>query len=183
MSTDGDPAGPPADGAPAHEPRPAPAAPADRAGIEAGDAAPRDVGPVAPERPGGGLGAVSRRWKATSPPGAGSRRDAGPRRQFTERERAINALAYPVAGTAAAAVVVVIVVALVDPSPGRHVRGLLILLALVGLLAAACGWVRTVWHGPTDDPGADAATDGPSSPAHSAARPQGGERQIVRHVE
>jgi hypothetical protein len=135
MSTDGDPAGPPADGAAAQEPKP-----------------------------------------------------ASPRRGFTERERAINALAYPVAGTAAAAVVVVIVVALVDPSPGRHVRGLLILLALIGLLAAACGWVRTVWHGPTDGPNADAPnadapTHGLPTEPRSHTQPRGGERQILRHVE
>jgi len=129
MSTDGDPAGPPASGGAAHQPRP-----------------------------------------------------AGPRRGFTERERAINALAYPVAGTTAAAVVVVIVVALVDPSPGRHVRGLLILLALVGLLAAACGWVRTVWHGPTGRAEPEAPAVGQPEGEPPDATPGGG-RQIVRRVE
>jgi hypothetical protein len=102
---------------------------------------------------------------------------------WTERERAINALAYPLAGTAAAAVVIVIAVAVLDPTPGRHVRGLLILLALVGLLAAACGWVRTVWHGPTD--GHDRAGDSPNGtdPDAGHAEPPGGEPQMVRHVE
>ncbi len=91
-----------------------------------------------------------------------------------DRERAVNALAYPLAGTAAAAVVVVIVVALLDPTPGRHVRGLLILLALVGLLAAACGWVRTVWHTPTS---------GQSEAEGQGAGPGDVQRREVRHVE
>ncbi|OHV39560.1 MULTISPECIES: hypothetical protein [Pseudofrankia] len=66
-------------------------------------------------------------------------------------ERARNALAYPLAGGAAAAVLCVIVLAAVDPSPGRHLRGLLILLAIVGLLAVVWGWARTVWYGPAAD--------------------------------
>ncbi|MBL7495130.1 hypothetical protein I6A84_34880 [Frankia sp. CNm7] len=57
-------------------------------------------------------------------------------------------LAYSLAGGAAAALVAVLVLAAVDPSPGRHVRGLLILIAFVGLLAVAWGWARTVWHDP-----------------------------------
>jgi hypothetical protein len=74
-----------------------------------------------------------------------------------EGERAAVALAYPLAGAASAAVLCVIAVAVVDPVPGRHVRGLLILLALVALLAVAWGWARTVWYAPVDDQPADSA--------------------------
>ncbi|MDT3444114.1 MULTISPECIES: hypothetical protein [unclassified Pseudofrankia] len=75
----------------------------------------------------------------------------GPPAGDGDGERASNALAYPLAGGAAAAMLCVIVLAAVDPSPGRHLRGLLVLLALVVLLAVAWGWARTVWHGPVAD--------------------------------
>jgi len=98
-----------------------------------------------------GQGGADRPGEPVNPPGSG--------------ERATNALAYPLVGGAAAAVLCVIVLAAVDPSPGRHIRGLLILLTLVALLAVAWGWARTVWYGPTvgrglpdrdDVPGLDA---------------------------
>jgi hypothetical protein len=131
MSTDGEPDRPPADGAAADEPKPAPA---DRA----------------------------------------------------ERERAVNALAYPLAGTAAAGVVVVVAMALIDPTPGRHVRGLLILLALVGLVAVACGWARTIWHGTSDRPDTVRPDTEHRDAEHRDVEEAGShdaERRDIRHVE
>jgi hypothetical protein len=107
-------------------------------------------------------------------------------------------LAYPLAGTAAAAVVVVVVIALIDPEPGRHVRGLLVLLALTALLAVACGWARTVWHGPpdaerpvTEHPVARPPEAESPEAESSDAKPRGvrpgeprqGASQDLRHVE
>jgi hypothetical protein len=81
-------------------------------------------------------------------------------------QQAGNALAYPLAGGAAAAVLCVIVLAAVNPSPGRHVRGLLVLLAVVGVLAVAWGWARTVWNGPEAD-------REPAGPDHPRRAPDG----------
>jgi len=117
-------------------------------------------------------GAMSTDGDPGGPPAGGAGADQLSRAPAADRERAVNALAYPLAGTAAAAVVVVVVLAVIDPAPGRHVRGLLILLALVGLLAAACGWVRTVWHTPTEPP----------QPAQPGG-PGEAQRRDVRHVE
>lgn len=140
----------------------------DPPGPPAGDAAADQPERAAPVRAGTGPGSAG---LYTARPGS------------TERERAINALAYPLAGTAAAGVVIVIAVAVLDPTPGRHVRGLLILLALVGLLAAACGWVRTVWHGPAGSQDQVAPAANGTRPDAGHTEPPGGGPQIVRHVE
>jgi hypothetical protein len=90
-----------------------------------------------------------------------------------DRERVANALAYPLAGGAAAAVLCVVVLAALDPTPGRQLRGLLVLVALVCLLAVAWGWARTVWYGPT-----------PKPPDEGAGGDHGyAERRDVGHVE